>query len=361
MMDLEKKQPKYIAIYKILVDLIHNSPSGSNQYLPSERDLSQQFKVDRLTVRKALDLLAKDGLIQKQAGKSTLIIHPIEKIEKRELSKLIAFVLPRGTNSLDRITEPFNSKLLYLIENELKLQEYHILYATVTEDGSLPLSVSNCNACGIIFVSQVPEKAIQEAVRTKLPTVVVNRLSNDFPMILQDRYQGFHELLEYLFAIGHRKIVFINGEKGYYSADKCEIAFNEFTAFHAHDRIKTMMISGSWDYGSGKKAMKKILLEKTFIPTVVCGCNDMVALGAMEVAKEQGFKLPKEMSFVGFDDTQQCEQSTPRLSTISVNIPLTARFIVEALFSSIALGNPGPIQTIIPTEFVSRESIIAQN
>jgi len=355
-MKLEQGQSKYLYIYESLVSQIRETESDAPQYLPSERTLSQKFGVDRLTVRKALDLLVKEGLIQKRPGKSTLILYSKENAEEKTFSKTVAFILPQGKNSVDRITEPFNAKLLYLIENELKSRGYDILYATVKDDGSLPTTILQNNACGIIFVSQIPEKAIQETKRTKLPAVVINRLSKDFPMVLEDRYQGFLDLLEYFFEIGHRNILFINGEKGYYTTDTCEIAFREFVERHAQDAIEARMISSYWNFASGKEVMSKTLQEGSR-PTAICSCNDMVALGAMEAARQEGFQIPDQMSFAGFDDSDQCNLSTPHLSTVSANIPIIARYAVERIFSIIDHKNTVPEQTIIPTRFIPRGSI----
>jgi len=354
---LQKNNRKYIKIYESLLSTILHEQTEAERYLPSERELSKLYGADRLTVRKALDMLVQEGLIRKEPGKGTVVLPTVGNTVKTPASKLVAFVLPQGSHSVDRITEPFNAKLFYLIGRELEIRGYHLLYSTVVPDGGLPVNIQQSGASGIIFVSQVPEKTLQDAFRLKLPVVLINRISERFPMILEDRFFGFRGVLDYLFTIGHRRILFINGVKGHYTTETCETAFNEFISDHANDRMESYMLESYWNFESGKEVMQKVLKTQESIPTAVCACNDMVALGAMEAVKLAGYRIPEEISFVGFDDTEQCTQCTPRLSTVSVNLPLIARLSVETLFSIFSSGNPGPVRIIVPTQLMLRESI----
>jgi DNA-binding LacI/PurR family transcriptional regulator len=345
-----------LTIYESLLSKIRREESETERFLQSERELCRLYGADRLTVRKALDLLVRDGLIQKQPGKGTVILPSVDRAAKSMDSKSVAFVLPRGTHSVDRITEPFNAKLFYLIGKELELRGYHLLYATVEENGSIPESIGQSGAGGAIFVSQVPEKTLLEAIRMKLPVVLINRISDRFPMILEDRRRGFRGVLDHLFELRHRRILFINGVAGHYTTENCETAYREFTAAHSEDGVDTRILPSYWNFDSGKEVMGEVLRAPGPPPTAVCACNDMVALGAMEAAKQAGYKVPEEMSFVGFDDTDQCTQCNPRLSTVSVNSPVIARLAVETLFSILSQGSPGPIRTIVPTRLILRES-----
>jgi LacI family transcriptional regulator len=335
--------------------VIHQEESEKERYLPSERELGQRFGADRLTVRKALDLLVRDGLIQKQPGKGTVVL-PVAEAAKVPDSKSVAFVLPRGTHSVDRITEPFNAKLFYLIEKDLKNRGYHLLYTTVGTDEGIPESIRQSGTAGAFFVSQVPEKTLKEAVRMKLPAVLINRTSDRIPMILEDRRRGFRGVLDHLFELGHRRILFINGVAGHYTTENCDAACREFAAARSGERVETRILPSYWNFDSGKEVMEEVLRAPGQLPTAVCACNDMVALGAMEAAKQAGYKVPGDMSFVGFDDTDQCTQCNPRLSTVNVNSPVIARLAVETLFSILSQGSPGPIRTIVPTRLILRES-----
>jgi len=69
-----------IPLYQQLIDLLRsalvNGEIAPGERLPSESDLSAQYKVSRITVRNAITELAKEGLVVKKQGKGTFAERP---------------------------------------------------------------------------------------------------------------------------------------------------------------------------------------------------------------------------------------------------------------------------------------------
>ena len=66
---------KYLAIYHDLAEKTKNNAWGEATMLPSENSLTVEYGVSRETIRKALDLLAHNGYIQKVRGKGSVILN----------------------------------------------------------------------------------------------------------------------------------------------------------------------------------------------------------------------------------------------------------------------------------------------
>ena len=102
---------------KISEDLRNRIISGEYQNgdsLPSERELSEMFGVERMTVRRALDLLVKDGLIIKKAGYGSRVTYSHEDDSLNScIDNDIAFILP--SDNAHKISEPFMVSLFYCI------------------------------------------------------------------------------------------------------------------------------------------------------------------------------------------------------------------------------------------------------
>ena len=58
----------YNQIYKSMLKLITSGSWKIGKQLPSENFLKQHYKVNRLTIRKALEILANENLIIKKKG-----------------------------------------------------------------------------------------------------------------------------------------------------------------------------------------------------------------------------------------------------------------------------------------------------
>ena len=65
---------KYQRISQDLIDKIDKQEIKVHSYLPSENELMKLYNASRDTIRKALDILLKNGYIQKNKGKGSLVL-----------------------------------------------------------------------------------------------------------------------------------------------------------------------------------------------------------------------------------------------------------------------------------------------
>src|SRR5271154_5779251 len=79
--------PLYQQLERKLRDAIREKKLAPGDALPAERDLADQFEVSRITVRKALDSLVGEGLLNRRQGTGTFVAARVEK----SFSKLSSF------------------------------------------------------------------------------------------------------------------------------------------------------------------------------------------------------------------------------------------------------------------------------
>ena len=168
----ESKTFLYKKVYQDLKDRIQNGEYLRDALLPSEREIGETYQVDRTTVRKALQLLVDDGLVEKRAGKGTVVVwrpdqeqtqsRPVLRPERR--NGPIAFLLPRGDNNSSRITQPFYSQLFYRAEKECQKLGYTLVYSTLDETDHFDELVQANGFSGIFFVSNVSHRHLDRAL-----------------------------------------------------------------------------------------------------------------------------------------------------------------------------------------------------
>ena len=78
--------PLYIQIAEGLLDRIESGQVSPGDRLPSERELSQMLGVNRMTLRRALELLESQGLLIRRQGDGTYVAEP--KIERQATGEL---------------------------------------------------------------------------------------------------------------------------------------------------------------------------------------------------------------------------------------------------------------------------------
>ena len=79
--------PLYLQLQRALREAIHKRTLAPDDALPAERDLAEEFKISRITVRKALDGLVNEGLLTRRQGAGTFVAARVEK----SFSKLTSF------------------------------------------------------------------------------------------------------------------------------------------------------------------------------------------------------------------------------------------------------------------------------
>jgi GntR family transcriptional regulator len=108
-MSLQRQHPVplYQQLQAALRAQIESGQYGTHQRLPSERELSDQFGVSRMTVRQALDSLSQEGLIYGRVGKGTFLSEP--KINQ-QLATLTGF-----SEEMHRLKQHAASRVLKFI------------------------------------------------------------------------------------------------------------------------------------------------------------------------------------------------------------------------------------------------------
>ena len=121
----------YNQIYKSMLKLITSGSWKIGKQLPSENFLKQHYKVNRLTIRKALEILANENLIIKKKGSRAKVIsrRPVPKVyfstslddpvlKKKRWSIIVEFTKKRSTSSKRFLNENIFQIRRYFYDNE---------------------------------------------------------------------------------------------------------------------------------------------------------------------------------------------------------------------------------------------------
>ena len=97
------------------------------------------------------------------------------------------------------------------------------------------------------------------------------------------------------------------------------------------------------------------ILESGAYPDAIVAANDLMALGALDVLKAEGVKVPEEVSVVGFDDVDEARLAIPQLTTIRQSLLVMGREAVRMALARVR-GETVPSEVTVPTQVVYRRS-----
>src|SRR5690606_8001724 len=211
---------------------------------------------------------------------------------------------------------------------------------------------------GIIFVAAgMSAEHIRMLQDKRMPVVVVDR---DSPGVMVDSVQidnaaGGWLATNHLIELGHTRIVCIAGPSDVTPSgervDGYRRALREAgLPVHAEDIVR-----GDFHPAGGYRIAEE-LLARDKRPTAIFACNDLMAIGALSAAKAMGFRVPEDVSVVGFDDIYLAAYSNPPLTTVRQPKYEMGRLATKLLLERMQDPDLPPRTPLLDTELVVRAS-----
>lgn len=185
-----------------------------------------------------------------------------------------------------------------------------------------------------------------------MPAVVMGEPSSGggLPCVWTDDRMAVVEVLEYLVALGHRRIVRVAGPEEFVHTQVRSDAFTDVCGQLGLDEAR--IVSADYSDEAAARVTRRVLTA-TRRPTALVFDNDVMAVSALGVAQELGIAVPAELSLVAWDDSALCKLVKPALSAISRPILERGATAVDLLLESVTGGAARDVQTSDP-ELVPR-------
>ncbi|MDD5727192.1 MAG: GntR family transcriptional regulator [Victivallales bacterium] len=352
--DAKNPMPRYFQLKEILLRYIENEGLRKNDKIPSIRTLIDKYSVSLPVVTRALKELEKDNVIGIKKARGCFVKNlPANLIAN---NKILFLLYGRD------FSDPYYSKVLTGIEQESTGENLTVMYKYV-ESGKHLTTAINSDLAGIILAGDMEFKNFNEVNAKKIPIVLISDLYEQqtapetITSIVNDDRQGAYTAVKYLLELGHRKIGLITGPREIYVWNKRYRGYRDALGQYGLPVEKRYMAEAGEekDIRSGYMAMKQIMSRKNH-PTAVFTGNDWYALGAYFFLGENGIKIGKDISIIGFDDLSFSVTLMPPLTTIAANMEEIGRRAVKALLEKIKNHDMESRREIISVKLIERKS-----
>lgn len=180
--------------------------------------------------------------------------------------------------------------------------------------------VAGAGRKGLILVtSEISELQLHEFDRHNIPVVVIDPLNPPRAGLISvgaTNWAGGKAATEHLLGLGHTKIAYMGGPQ---AAECSQARLHGYFAALMGRGIRVnqdYLTEGGFNTDTGVRAMTR-MLELDEPPTAIFAGNDAIALGALQVARSRGVRVPDDVSIVGFDGTHLAEQAVPPLTSVA--------------------------------------------
>lgn len=272
-------------------------------------------------------------------------------------------ILTKRSNGERLEVNPFYSYVLAGAERECQRHNISLMYANVEVDEtnralSLPAMLLDQRVDGVIVVGAFLEETILDISRRSGQNIILvdayTSGQSAFDSVLIDNYNGAKNAVEYLIAQGHEHIGLIGSNPKSYPSiyERREGYLSALRRHNLPDYVEESLL----DRGDAIQATMRLMSRAPHL-TAIFGCNDNVAIGAMNALHHLGKRVPEDISILGFDDIDLAQEMTPTLTSVHVDKVLMGAMAMRMLRDRAESPDRAVVKTTITTQLMLRESV----
>ena len=220
---------------------------------------------------------------------------------------------------LPNISNPFYAEIARAIEFALWQHGFQTLLCDSGGDADRERkhveTLARRRVDGILMIrSGERSAAVRMLEDLDIPVVFVDRGAKGKPSVTSDNRLGGELVARHLIELGHRRIALLQGENTVGNVRQRTRGFQAELARHDVSIDPRCVVSGPQAVELGYEVER--LVKLTPRPTAIFATNDIVAIGAWRRLLELGFRVPQDLSLVGFDDIELSKLLFPPLTTV---------------------------------------------
>jgi LacI family transcriptional regulator len=177
-------------------------------------------------------------------------------------------------------------------------------------------------------------------------------------VVAVDNRSGGRMATQHLLDQGYQNIGLITGPLDWWEACQRQLGWQD--ALQEVTTEDNLVVEGEWTAESGERGLRQLLEQRPDIDAVFV-CNDQMALGALQTARQMGVRVPEDLALVGFDDIPESAYFYPPLSTVRQDMVELGRRAVRELGRMIEASQQGsavvaPKAILLQPQLIIRES-----
>jgi LacI family transcriptional regulator len=324
------------------------------------QDIANRLNISKNSVSQALR--GKEGvseetreLIKRVAEEMGYQYQGARKQKKQRRTGTIALIASDLTFSLKN----FFGDIFLSIEKEVVKRGMNLHIQSVNhaqkENLILPSFIENKMVDGILILSHISNEYINKVISTGIPTVLVDHHHPNIQAdaVLTNNRFGAYLAVQHLIELNHRDIAFVGNVE--YSPSYEERYEGYLLALQEYG-IKP---NEEFIFKNAEEKEEVIIryvqqLERQ--PTAWFCVNDRLGFLVSSILKQQGIQVPEQASICSYDNGQLSKISTPKTTTVDIDLELYGRRAVELLFWRMENKNEPFQEILLSSRLIKRES-----
>ncbi len=321
---------------------------------PTIYEVARHAGVSPATVSRVMNGIAVDPTLAERVRESAAALNFVPNQTAVNLSRQRTLTVGVVVPDLDN---PAFHGMLHGIERAASGEGYRVLIASSSEDATREPELARQTRRGtdavILCAPRMPLEILTATLDDLDPVIIINRYEQEItvPVVAADYRRGIGRLAEHLLNVGHRRLLFLQGNPLSASNEQRRQGLDDLA--RRHPEVEVSFAACGVGFDDGYSAAAEVLASGA---TAVLAFNDLVAMGLLSALAERGVSVPDDISVTGFDNIPFSRFTAPPLTTVDVPAAELGAMAWDRAWELISGTESRAAFTLVPAQVIVRGS-----
>ena len=367
--DLERRLDRrggtflYKQIKALLREKVERAELKPGDPIPPMRELSRRCRVSELTVRRAIQELAQEGVLSSRPGSGTFVLDaPLPKARTPGEPE----PLPHNVHDTDigvafaniaegyPLFEQFVKGMRSVVGDRCLLQFFEQPVDTrdaAIQAGRFPIR----QISGLVVFAPINLELVSRCRRESVPCILMfpSVTEGQGPCVIVDYESGMTDAMLHLHDRGRDRIAFVSSGPHLWSTSQYVNAYRTGLKWLKLESLDDWLIHAGHDELAGFEATRTLLAQEPRPDAIIYG-TDFAAKGGIHALGQAGLRVPKDVAVIGMGNALRPMESAIELTTLDIKVHEEGRVAASVLMRLVRNEPDVPLETMIAPELIVR-------
>ncbi|MBO4809029.1 MAG: LacI family DNA-binding transcriptional regulator [Lachnospiraceae bacterium] len=321
-------------------------------------DIAKELGVSTVSVSKALT--GKEGvseavreLIVKKAEEMGYRYTGSKGVKEKE-KHTIGILISEHFITKDAYYSRLYERTMMMLSEQKQMGMLEIIMRQVEKDLEAPALLASDRIEGIIVLGQMSKQYLNMLREFDKPILYMDFYDQDIleDAVISDSVFGSGILTNYLIHKGHKRIAFVGSIRSTSSIMDRYIGYYRAMLAAGLETKKEWLIEDRDDEGD----KIELVLPKDMPTAFVCN-SDAIAFDLVKKLQKEGYRVPEDISVVGFDNFIYSEMSSPKITTYGVDTDALVRNSIRIILEKLENPDYSVGRVLVAGTLIERHSV----
>lgn len=264
---------------------------------------------------------------------------------------------------VNEISSPYYASIVQGIEEAVEARGKHLIVSSghakeSSEHQAVEFLKQRRSDALILHLEAVSDYTILQWAKRETPLVIIGRYVAELAdrCVHLDNEAGGYLATRHLIEHGHRRIAHITGWMAIEDARARLAGYRRALAEAQIPFDEMLVVDGDFVEEGGVRGARR-LLERKLDFSALFAANDQMAAGALQVFRDEGLRVPYDISLIGYDDVLLARYVHPKLTTIRQPLAEMGRAAAQLALAALGEADREEVTRKFEPELIVRESV----